>query len=152
MEHLFKQFEEVNNKRQRKKIAAQIVLELTIHANVEGSIVYPVLRKEDKEGTLEAVEEHHVVKMLLSEIATFDGDSDVLKAKVTVLTESVKHHIEEEEKELFPKLQKSGVDLNELGAQVIKLKEKLKARFSEKGAPSKRQILASPRVSRKLVS
>ena len=69
---------------------------------------------------LEALEEHHIVKLTLRELESMPSTDERYKAKVTVLTESVRHHVEEEEKELFPDVRKlfSRAELVDLGAKL----------------------------------
>src|SRR5438874_10323867 len=102
---LFERFE----KKPSKAIADRFVRELAIHAAVEEQLFYPAVRQaaeqeeleEADEKVLEALEEHHVAKWLLSEIEKLDEDDERFEAKCTVLFESVRHHIKEEEGPLF---------------------------------------------------
>ena len=87
--------------------AAEICTELTRHAEMEEKIVYPKLKAQDEDIYLEAQEEHHVAKVLISEIEAMQPNG-VWRAKVTVLAENVRHHIEEEETEGFPELKQLG--------------------------------------------
>lgn len=117
VEELFKQFEESEEKAQRRSLLNEIIMELTVHASLEEKFVYPLLFSEETEDkTKEAFEEHHVVKLLLTELDGFTGGEDNIKAKVKVLSEMVKHHIKEEELDLLPKLKDHGVDTDELGS------------------------------------
>jgi hemerythrin superfamily protein len=83
-------------------------VELTIHATVEEEIFYPAINErkgEDEEAgeiVNEAVEEHKIVKTLLEEISALPPEDEQFHAKVTVLIESVRHHAEEEEEDMFP--------------------------------------------------
>jgi hemerythrin superfamily protein len=115
VEELFKKFENAGEKaiKTKRKIVDQVVKELSIHAAIEEAILYPALRNElsEEEGVLEALEEHHVVKWTLEELRTMPADHERFDAKMAVLMESVRHHIREEEKELFVRARK------ELGAE-----------------------------------
>jgi hemerythrin superfamily protein len=104
---LFDQFEkETEDKPEAgKKTADQICTELTRHAEMEEQIVYPALKKQDEDIYYEAEEEHHVAEMLIKEIQSMKPDP-AWRAKVTVLAENVRHHIDEEETEAFPELKK----------------------------------------------
>ena len=109
VEKLFKRFEKAGDGAlvERRTIVDRIVEELSVHASVEEQVFYPVCRAtvpgvEDL--TLESLEEHHVVKWLLAELADLDADAERFEAKTTVLIEMVRHHVEEEESELFPKV------------------------------------------------
>src|SRR2546430_8329349 len=102
---LFERFE----KRPSKAVADKIVRELSVHAAIEEQLFYPAVRQaagqeeleEADEQVLEALEEHHVAKWLLAEIDKLDEDDERFEAKCTVLFESVRHHIKEEEGPLF---------------------------------------------------
>jgi hemerythrin superfamily protein len=111
VEKLFKEFEKLEkadaDAGRKKKVVAEIVRELVEHAWIEEQVFYPTVREEveDAEDTvLEGLEEHHIVKWTLSELERMNGDEERFDAKVTVLIESVRHHVEEEEGEMFPKV------------------------------------------------
>jgi len=105
VEKLFARFE----KKPSKEVANRFVRELAIHAAVEEQLFYPAVRKaaeageleEADEKVLEALEEHHVAKWVLSEIEGLDEDDERFEAKCMVLIESVRHHVKEEEGPLF---------------------------------------------------
>ncbi|MGZ8295067.1 MAG: hemerythrin domain-containing protein [Telluria sp.] len=128
---LFEQFEALSDRSKvnKKKIADQICMELTVHAQVEEEIFYPAVRKPIKDDDLmdEAVVEHASAKELIAQISEMDPGDDLYDAKVKVLSEQIDHHVEEEEGEMFPKVRKSGVDLAELGEQMAARKEELMA-------------------------
>ena len=88
----------------RTELFERLQRELEMHAHIEEKIFYPVLRKESETHsiTLEGVEEHHVIKMLLRELAEMDVATEKWAAKLNVLRENVEHHIEEEEDDMFP--------------------------------------------------
>lgn len=126
VEKLFKQFENAGERAytEKRKLADQIIRELTIHAHVEEEIFYPAAREAVPETTdhiLESVEEHHVVVWLLAELVGLDPHDETFDAKVTVLTESVRHHVEEEEDEWFPQVRSAmgRKRLQELGQRMI---------------------------------
>jgi hemerythrin superfamily protein len=110
---LFKEFEkikETGSASQRRSLVDKILTELTTHAYIEETIFYPAAREavpETNDHVLESVEEHHVVAWLLSELQHLDADDETFNAKVTVLIESVRHHVEEEEHEWFPQVRKA---------------------------------------------
>jgi hemerythrin superfamily protein len=89
--------------RKREELFAKLNAELTLHSQAEEKCLYPRLKdeKETREITLEALEEHKVVKKLLKELDAMEKDSEEWAAKLKVLMENVEHHVEEEEKELF---------------------------------------------------
>jgi hemerythrin superfamily protein len=106
----------------REKVHEELEVALTAHAKIEEEILYPVLEelKKTHDITLEAVEEHHVIKTLLKELAQLPEKSEHWTAKLTVLKEMVEHHVKEEEGDMFPKARKalSEAQQEELGEQV----------------------------------
>jgi len=124
---LFEDFEKAENTRQKKKIVADTINELKIHATIEEEIFYPTLRskKVDKDLLNEADEEHHVAKLLIAELDQMDGSEDHWEAKFTVLSENIKHHIKEEEGELFPKARNLDIDFVTLGKKLQARKQQL---------------------------
>jgi hemerythrin superfamily protein len=104
---LFSEFEKLDDNEQRRKLLFQVIQkELTVHAQIEEELFYPALEKVDDEETkelvLEAHEEHKIVKTLLSELSQITPQDESFDAKMKVLMESVKHHADEEEEDLFP--------------------------------------------------
>ncbi len=89
----------------REELFARLKEELDIHARIEEEIFYPAIEeeKETREITLEAYEEHRLVKQLLSELEAEPKDTEEWTAKFTVLKENIEHHVEEEEGEMFKK-------------------------------------------------
>jgi hemerythrin superfamily protein len=122
--------------KRRAVLLRQIKTELTVHTNIEETIFYPAFRdavakKEDREMYFEALEEHHVVKLVLPEIEATDPTSEPFGAKAKVLKELVTHHAKEEEREMFPEARKvlDKDELQQLGARMrAKKKELLKRR------------------------
>lgn len=119
---LFKEFEKAKTATPaaRKKIVDQIIKELTVHAYIEEKHFYPTARKavpETEDHVLESIEEHHVVVWMLSELAALSPKDEHYDPKVRVLIENVRHHVEEEEKEWFPKVRSamSRTELTSLG-------------------------------------
>jgi short-subunit dehydrogenase len=139
VEGLFEEFENSRTKIQRRKLLEKIITELSIHTAAEEKHVYPAYMQEDEDMTKEAIEEHHVVKMVLKELSSFDGSEDNVKAKVKVLSEMVQHHVEEEESEMFPEMQKMDLDLMEMAEDVKAEKEKLLTKMKKVGDKSKRK-------------
>ncbi|WP_406368506.1 hemerythrin domain-containing protein [Streptomyces sp. NBC_00647] len=131
VEKLFKQFEKAGEDShvEKRKIADQVIEELTNHTWIEEKIFYPAAREaapDTKDHVLESVEEHHVVLWMLSELKDLDPTDERFDAKMTVLIENVRHHVEEEEKEWFPDVRKAmGRNrLTELGEQMEKAKQR----------------------------
>jgi len=129
---LFRQFESARTADRKMKIAQEAMNELDVHAEIEEEIFYPAAKaKADNEGkelVAEAVEEHHVVKMLIAELKAMPEVNEQFEAKFTVLIENVEHHIEEEEKEMLPDAKKTlGKDIDMLGDQMAARKKELMA-------------------------
>ena len=116
---------------QRRKTAESIVRELMVHETLEEQVFYPAFKeaadKEGKELVAESKEEHHVVDLLLDELQDVDLGAEDFEAKMKVLQENVEHHIDEEEKEMFPDAKKMlGEErLAEMGGVMAELKESL---------------------------
>lgn len=114
----------------RRGAMNDIIRQLTVHTTIEETIFYPAVQSLDteksKDMVLEAYEEHHVVKTMLKELPRVDPKADNFKAKMTVLKELIAHHVEEEEKEMFPMAER------QLGAErSLELAEKMAARAQE---------------------
>jgi hemerythrin superfamily protein len=128
VEDLFKKFEQLGDgaHKSREATVGKIIEALSKHAAIEEEILYPEIRErvekggDDDDMVLEALEEHHVAKATLAEIERLPSEDERFKAKVTVLMESVRHHVEEEEDELFPKVRDmfSKSELDEMGARL----------------------------------
>ncbi len=115
----------------REELFTQLKTELDIHTRIEETIFYPVLEKADEthDITLEAFEEHKVVKTLLGELESLGKDQEEWTAKFTVLKENIEHHVEEEEGEMFTKAGKvlSDSDAESLGSRMEAAKGEQKA-------------------------
>jgi hemerythrin superfamily protein len=129
VEKLFKKFEDVgdNAVKTKRRLVDQMIDELTTHAYIEETVFYPAARKaapDTADHVLESIEEHHVVVWLLSELAGMDPADERFTAKVTVLIENVRHHVEEEEQDWFPLVRKAmGTNaLRELGEELAAAK------------------------------
>ena len=109
---LFKEFFAVSDRAHatRRKLADKIILELSVHAGIEETVLYPRTRAvvPPLDGdVLEALEEHHVVKTTCAELEKLSPSDERFGAKMQVMSENVKHHIAEEEESLFPRLRKA---------------------------------------------
>ncbi|MEU6311682.1 hemerythrin domain-containing protein [Streptomyces sp. NPDC047014] len=131
VDKLFKRFEKTGDgdTAERRTIADQVIEELTVHAWIEEKVFYPAARQAAPDTTdhiLESIEEHHAVVWMLSEIKDMDPGDERFKAKMTVLMEQVRHHVEEEEQDWFPDVRKAmGRNrLTELGAELEAEKKK----------------------------
>lgn len=112
MEQLFKRFENAGDRAfvQKRDIVDRIIEELSVHAAIEEQVFYPATRAlvpEVEDIALESLEEHHLVKVVLSELEKMDPADERFDAKVTVLIENVRHHVEEEESDYFPKVREA---------------------------------------------
>ena len=132
VEDLFKRFEKLGPRAVKSKqdVAERIIRELSIHAAIEEMVFYPAIREVTEKGdvddmVLESLEEHHIVKWVLLEIERLSPSDERFDAKVRVLMENVRHHVEEEEKDLFPKVNKmfDRAQLDELGDAMAQLKK-----------------------------
>ena len=114
---------------EKQKLFEQIKSELQVHEAIEEEIFYPALKEhpKTKEIALEAYEEHHVVDQVMSELDALLPDDETWDAKFSVMEENLKHHINEEEREMFEQAQKvfSDDELEQLGDQMLRRKEQL---------------------------
>jgi hemerythrin superfamily protein len=127
---LFKKFEQAGDRahKTKRKLVDQVITELAVHAAIEEQLFYPTIRdrvESTEDEVLESLEEHHVVKWTLSELEGMDPQDERFDPKVTVLIESVRHHVKEEEGDLFPKVRKAMTrnELADLGAQMEEAKK-----------------------------
>ncbi|HMJ77115.1 MAG TPA: hemerythrin domain-containing protein [Iamia sp.] len=122
VEKLFKRFEKAGDRAyvEKREIVDRIIEALSTHAAIEEQLFYPVTREtvpETDADVLEAIEEHQIVKWLLHDLQAMDPQDERFDAKVTVLIENVRHHVEEEEQDYFPKVREElgRNDLSDLG-------------------------------------
>lgn len=129
VDDLLEQFEKARSAKRRADLSAQICHELTVHAQIEEEIFYPAFSAatKDKELVPEATVEHQTMKDLIAQIQAQTPQDDLFDAKVKVLGEYVKHHVKEEQNQIFPKARKSKMDLAKLGEQLRQRKEELTA-------------------------
>lgn len=130
VKELFEKYENLSDRStaSKKKLATQICLELTKHATAEEEIFYPAVREAngDNEDLVdEATVEHASAKELIAQILEMEPGDDLYDAKVKVLSEQIEHHVEEEEKEMFPKARKAKLDLAALGEAIAARKEEV---------------------------
>jgi hemerythrin superfamily protein len=129
VEELFVRFEKTGDgaHKQRQELVERITEALSIHASVEEEIFYPAARQSIAnagDDVLEALEEHHLVKLTLAELEVMDPSHERYGAKVAVLIENVRHHVKEEEGDLFPTVRKAldPSKLREIGAELVAAK------------------------------
>ena len=150
---LFTQMERASGKK-KLDVFAQIKMELELHTQIEEKIFYPALEKpeETHDLTLEAYEEHDVVKRLLRELGRAKSADEEWEAKAKVLQENVEHHVEEEENELFPKASSalSREEIEKLGDRLATEKErKLGSASSKSSKKSAKKATAASKSSNK---
>lgn len=122
---LFDEFEKAEKTAAKEKIIDQAITALKIHAILEEEIFYPTVRAHVGSKVMnEADEEHHVAKVLIAELDR-GVNSEHREAKFTVLSESVRHHIREEENEMLPKAKELDIDFQILGQRMLDRKQQL---------------------------
>jgi len=131
VEAWFSQFSKSKSQQKKQQLAIQICDALTVHTTIEEEIFYPAFIEAtgDKDIHHEAVVEHAGAKILIAEVQSMSPDDDYYDAKVTVLSEMIKHHVKEEEQPggMFSEAKKSDMDLHALGEQLLARKQELHA-------------------------
>lgn len=128
VEDLFETFEKARSKDRKTELAKKICDALRVHMQVEEEIFYPACRGiVDDDQLDEGVVEHDSARKLIAEIEKMAPGDDLYDAKMTVLSEQVDHHVEEEEDEVFPTVKKSDLDLVSIGEQMRRRKAELGA-------------------------
>lgn len=115
---------------EKAKLVERICVDLIVHTRIEEEIFYPAVRAaiDDEDLMDEADVEHAGAKELIAQLQDMEPGDDHYDAKVTVLGENVDHHVKEEQDEMFPKARKARLDLDALGARMLKRKQELQAR------------------------
>ena len=133
---MFKQYEDMKDDGDaaaKESLVAKICEALTVHAQIEEELFYPAARRavdqeEGKDLLDEAAVEHQTLKDLVARLESAPTDDPLYDAGVKVLSEYVKHHVREEENELFPKVRSSGLDLADLASRLEARKGQLQGR------------------------
>ncbi len=129
VEKWFSQFESTRSNERKEKLASQICQALKVHTQIEAEIFYPAFLEATEDTSMhhEAEVEHDAAKKLIGEIEGSGPDDEYYDAKVTVLSEMIKHHVKEEEKRggMFTKARESDMDLQSLGEQLAQRKKQL---------------------------
>jgi hemerythrin superfamily protein len=129
VEGWFKEFEGTRSDRRKQELADKICKALKVHTQIEEEIFYPAFLEAsgDKDMHHEAEVEHKGAKRLIEEIEASSPDDDYFDAKVTVLSEMIKHHVNEEEQRggMFAEARQSGMDLKAIGEQLKARKDEL---------------------------
>jgi hemerythrin-like domain-containing protein len=141
---LFTRFEKLgeNAHKTKQEVVDKIIELLTVHTYIENEVMYPRVREllpDLEDDVLESYEEHHVADVLVVELAAMKPTDERFTAKTTVLIENVRHHMEEEEQDWFPRVREglSRTTLQELGAEMLRAKEKAPRRPSQPSALKK---------------
>lgn len=126
---LFAEFEKTRSVPKKKALVAEICTALSVHTQIEEEIFYPAVKAALKDKLLvpEATVEHVGVKDLIAQLQGVEPDGEMYDAKVKVLSEYVKHHVKEEQSEMFPKAKAASLDMLELGARMAARKDDLLA-------------------------
>jgi hemerythrin superfamily protein len=128
---MFEQFEQLGDRAttSKEKLKDKICKALIAHTTIEEEIFYPAVRaakiEEGEDMVDEAIVEHASAKDLIRQLQEMQPDDELYDAKVKVLSEQIDHHVKEEEKEMFPKAKKSGLDLRALGQEMALRKQEL---------------------------
>ncbi len=128
VDRLFQKVKATEEGEEHKELFKKIKSELDAHTHIEEKIFYPRLKEEEEleDIVLEGIEEHHQAKMFLRELASLSEDSEKFEPKLKVLMEDITHHVQEEEGEMFPDVEKilGAAELEKLGAQMEEEKQK----------------------------
>jgi hemerythrin superfamily protein len=132
VEKYFADFEKARTDKRKGELAAKICLALKVHTQIEEESFYPTSRQylDDEDIVDEAVVEHASAKELIAQIEAMEPGDELYDAKVKVLSEMIEHHVKEEEKEYFPQVKKTDMDLQAIGAQMAARKKELMAELS----------------------
>ena len=127
VEGYFEEYEKAKSEEEKSELASQICTALTVHTQLEEELFYPAARKATGDDDLldEATVEHASAKQLIAEIKAMSVGDELYDAKIKVLSEQIQHHVEEEEKKLFPETRKTDLDLDALGEELTAHKAEL---------------------------
>ena len=135
VEELFHRFEGLSGDalKEKARIRDKVIEHLSVHGELEEQVLYPAIRAkmpDEQDLVLEALEEHHMMKVALSELEKVQPGHERFDAKFTVLMENVRHHVQEEEDDLFPKVRDgfTNEELNDLGRQMEELRPNVPTR------------------------
>lgn len=130
-EALFEKFEDIKDKgsaQEKLELAKKVCGALLIHMEIEETIFYPQVRQKINDDDLmnESVVEHAGAKDLIKQLGELKADDPMFDAKMKVLSEQIQHHVEEEESEMFPKVRKANLNLDIIGAELLKGKNQMR--------------------------
>jgi hemerythrin superfamily protein len=148
---LYAEYEKTRSPARKKALVARICLELSVHAQIEEEIFYPAVKAalKDKEMVPEATVEHATLKELIAQVKDKEPDGEMFDAKIKVMSEYTKHHVKEEQNEMFPKAKNSRLDMHELGARLAARKQALMDDPSQLEAPP---VPASPAMAMEMAT
>jgi hemerythrin-like domain-containing protein len=156
VEALFAELEKTGDRaaKARLELVAELAVKIEGHAKIEETLFYPEGREVDEDTTLEAYEEHDVVRHVLRKLQASEPTDESFMAKATVLKELIEHHVKEEEGELFPKMRAAlgGERLVELGAEMQEKFERLTAAAERRQQDAKKMPAKRAAATRKTKS
>jgi hemerythrin superfamily protein len=141
---LFKEWKSADDNARKAALVNEICNALTVHAQIEEEILYPeALRALDNDGDAlirEAAVEHGTLKGLITRLDGSGPSDEMFEAHVTVLMEYVKHHVKEEENEMFPKIEKTDLDLEDIGLRMQVRKDQLEGIVAAAPKPARGKV------------
>lgn len=146
---LFAAYEKARVLTKKTALVAQICTELTVHAQIEEEVFYPAVKQalRDKVLVPQATVKHATLKDLIAQVQDKPAQGELFDAKIKVLSEYVKHHVKEEQNDLFPKVRQAKLDLRELGTQMVARKEALQHPSSTQSEQSANHSMAQDAVA-----
>ncbi|MGH6987022.1 MAG: hemerythrin domain-containing protein [Caulobacteraceae bacterium] len=146
----FEQYDDAESDKEKAELAEKICLALKVHSQIEEEIFYPAVRRATKDDALvdESEVEHAGAKDLIAQIQDMSVGERLYDAKITVLGEQIKHHVHEEETEMFPEARDADLDLNELGERLASRKQELMSKLAGRGGTARSQSEESWRDKR----
>ncbi len=135
VKQLFEEFEAATKNDMKQRIVDDTLAALQEHSYVEEKVLYPAFEPALDEGQLmdEALEEHHVVHLLIAELKKMSAGDERFDAKFTVLAENVRHHIKEEETQMFLQVEESDLDWAYLAEKASEAREHFSGKVSRSG-------------------
>ena len=126
---LFREYRRTKAKEDKRALITRICRELNVHAQIEEEIFYPAVKEalNDDQYIPEAQVEHESLKTLIAQVENGEPGEEMFEARVKVLSEYVKHHVNEEQTEIFPRARSSELDMKELGSRLMERKAELMA-------------------------
>jgi hemerythrin superfamily protein len=157
VEGLFNKCEQAKGTEAKRRLAMQVMNELEIHAQLEEEIFYRAVKRAIDETDLvdEAVQEHKEAKSLIAQIKKMQGQdigADEFESKFSELVKAVQHHVEEEEGEMFPKVEDSELDLAGLGSEMTDRKKELMQRVSASSTQTRSKAKSKTKTKSKTKS